>query len=71
MNNINSRPRRQNAGAGVEQLEIGHRIKEYKSITNNFSTIKGQKVGAREKGAKELFMGIVADVLFAQVIEFL
>jgi hypothetical protein len=70
-NSTNNRPRRQNAGAGVKQLEMGHGTKEYASITNKqFLTVKGEKIGARERGAKELFMSVAVDVLFVQVGEF-
>jgi hypothetical protein len=70
-NNANNRPRRQNAGAGVERLEMSHGTKEYASISNKqFLTVKGKIIGARERGAKESFMSLAADVLFAQVGEF-
>jgi hypothetical protein len=70
-NDNNNRPRRWNAGAGVERLEMSHGTKEYASISNKqFLTVKGKMIGARERGAKESFMSLAADVLFAQVGEF-
>ena len=67
----NGRPKRKNAGTGVERLELGHGTKEYASVVNKqFLTVKGYKTGARERGAKEFFMSVAADVLFAQVGEF-
>jgi hypothetical protein len=53
-NNMSSRPRQQNKGAGVERLELGHGTKEYASIANkHFLTVKGTKIGSRERRAKE------------------
>jgi hypothetical protein len=70
-NNINNRPRRQNVGAGIERLELGHGTKAYASVViKQLLTVKGHRIGVRERRAKESFLSVAADVLFAQVGEF-
>jgi hypothetical protein len=65
------RPKRTNAGTGVERLELGHGTKEYASVKHKqFLTVKGYRAGARERGDRESFMSLATDVLFAQVGEF-
>jgi hypothetical protein len=44
------RPKRTNAGTGIERLEFGHGTKEYASVKHKeFLTVKGYRVGARER----------------------
>ena len=70
--NESSIPKRKNAEANVEKLELGHGSKVYISVkSKKFLCVKGCRIGAPERGANESFMSVAADVLFTQVGKFL
>jgi hypothetical protein len=70
----NERPRRENAGAGVERLEMSFGTKEYASQSKKQFTMKGVQ-GIAEKTNSTLskertYMDIATNVMFTQMSEY-
>ena len=67
LEDVDVRPRRENAGAGVERLEFMHGSQNYASTTHiQFLTVKGHRIRARERENGKSFM--IVNCFFERVV---
>jgi hypothetical protein len=71
---MNARPRRENAGTGIERLEMAFGIKEYMSLSQEQFTMKGVQGIAKEIqcaiSEEWLYMAIATNVMLTQMSEY-